>query len=265
MTEIARTTGRLHRGPDTLWYETIGAGPALVFCHGLGGNAAIWYQQVPHFAQHYRVVLWDQRGFGRSSDTGDQTGPATARDDLAALLDHLEIERAHLVGQSMGGWAAMGLALQAPERVVSLVFSATTAGAPVQTGAVGRGSDRPASPTPSLGQHPALTETLRHTDPPSAYLYQALGSFGHRRSDADISARLRDTVYPAGEIAALDRPALFLTGELDRVIPAGLVRAAAAQVPGAQVTCWPDSGHSAYFEQPDRWNAAVDEFLNLQT
>ena len=76
----------------------------MVLSRGSGGNHAVWYQQVP--SQKYRVVTWDQRGFGRSTDVNKHAGPGPAVEDLKTLLDHLGITRAHLVGQSMGGWAA---------------------------------------------------------------------------------------------------------------------------------------------------------------
>lgn len=258
MSGIARRTGRLPVDGESLWYEDIGDGPALVLCHGLGGNGAVWFRQVPSFARDFRVVLWDQRGFGRSSNREGRAGPVAAAADLAALLDHLEIGRAHLVGQSMGGWAVLGAALARPDRVASLTFSATTGGLPVTA------PEQPAvrgAPPALLGVHPALTETAGSEMPEVAYLYQALGSFGDRPPDAEIAGLLARTTYDPAQVAALGLPALFLTGELDRVIPTALVRQAAGQVPGSRLVVWPDSGHSAYVEQPARWNGAVHDFL----
>lgn len=258
MTGIARRTGRLDVEGESLWYEDIGDGPALVLCHGLGGNGAVWYRQVPVFARDFRVVVWDQRGFGRSTNRHGRAGPVAAAADLGALLDHLEIARTHLVGQSMGGWAVLGAALARPDRVASLTFSATTGGLPVTV------PEQPpvrGAPPALLGVHPALTEAAGSEQPEVAYLYQALGSFGDRPPDAEMAGLLARTTYDPARTSALDVPALFLTGELDRVIPTPLVRQAAAQLPGARLVVWPDSGHSAYVEQPDRWNAALRDFL----
>lgn len=260
-----RTTGYLTRDADRLWYECIGEGEPLVLCHGLGGNATVWWQQVPVFGERYRLILWDQRGFGRSTDTNGVAGPVTAADDLVALLDHLEIDRAHLVGQSMGGWAALGLAVASPGRARSLVLSSSTAGVPIpQLAAAGASAvGPPAAGEPSaraVGQHLAITPGLTARDPGRAYLYQSLGSFGDRPSDAVLAGRLRETKYPPQRLARLRCPALFLCGALDPVIPAPLTRAAAEML-GAPVTVWDDAGHSEYFENPDRWNAAVLAFL----
>ena len=87
-------SGFLPRGADRLYYETAGEGEVVVLCHGYGGNHAVWFQQLPSLAERYRVVTWDQRGFGRSSDRTGSAGPDAAAADLAALLDHLGVPRA---------------------------------------------------------------------------------------------------------------------------------------------------------------------------
>ena len=91
MGTIARRSGFLERNGERLYYEANGEGPPLVLCHGAGGNHAVWYQQVSHFARARQVVTWDHRGFGRSSDADARSGPGVAVEDLRALLDHLEL------------------------------------------------------------------------------------------------------------------------------------------------------------------------------
>ena len=112
-----------------LCYDIRGDGPqALVFAHGAGGNHLSWWQQVPLFAQRYRVVSFDHRGFGRSHDTAAKPGPRQFIADLEGLLDHLGIAKAALVAQSMGGLCAMGLTLTKPARVSALVMADTVLG-----------------------------------------------------------------------------------------------------------------------------------------
>ncbi|HLI49286.1 MAG TPA: alpha/beta hydrolase, partial [Chthonomonas sp.] len=111
-----------------LYYGDYGQGTALVFAHGVGGNHASWYQQIAFFSRWYRVIAIDQRGFGNSHDTPDGPGAAAFVDDLAALLDHLGIERAILVAQSMGGGTCLGFALRYPERTLALVMADTSGG-----------------------------------------------------------------------------------------------------------------------------------------
>src|SRR3982074_2150056 len=104
-----------------LYYEdTGGAAPTLLFLHGAGGNHLSWWQQVPVFAEEYRCVTMDQRGFGQSPDVSGGPGAAAL-----ALLDPRGIARAALVAQSMGGWAAAGAAVQAPERLWAIVMANT--------------------------------------------------------------------------------------------------------------------------------------------
>jgi 3-oxoadipate enol-lactonase len=94
-----------------------------MFLHGAGGNHLSWWQQAPVFAEEYRCVTVDQRGFGQSPDVAGGPGPAALATDALALLDHLHIRRAALVRQSMGGWAACGAAVRAPERFWAIVLA----------------------------------------------------------------------------------------------------------------------------------------------
>ena len=111
-----------------LYYEVHGDGPAVVFAHGAGGNHLSWWQQVPVFARQYRCVIFDHRGFGQSPDVPNGPGGQAFVEDLKNLLDHLKIERAALVAQSMGGRTCLGFTLAYPERVRALVMADTTGG-----------------------------------------------------------------------------------------------------------------------------------------
>lgn len=262
---VERSSGFVETGGERVYYESTGSGDAVLFCHGMGGNHAIWFQQVPAFAHERRVVTWDQRGFGRSTNRGGQPTPASAVADLAALLDHLEIERAHLIGQSMGGWAVVGLALQHPERVRSLTVADSIGG--IYTAAIEEQFDRyiaesagrPAPDRLPLGEHPALG-SLAARNPARAFLYQQLQSLGEPPPDEARTA-LRQTRYERDDLARLRVPTLFVVGDVDPIFPPKLIYAAAALVPGARLVEIPESGHSPYFEQPERWNAEVLAFI----
>jgi 3-oxoadipate enol-lactonase len=110
-----------------LYYEEHGKGFPLVLAHGAGGNHLSWWQQVPEYARRHRVITFDHRGWGLSIDSDDR-GPAAFIEDLRLLLDHLEIEQAVLIGQSMGGLTSLGVALERPARVRGLVMANTFAG-----------------------------------------------------------------------------------------------------------------------------------------
>lgn len=260
---IERTEGYLERDGERIWYESAGDGPVLVLSHGLGGNAAVWFQQLPYFAQKYRVITWDQRGFGRSSSQSGRLGPQPAVDDLLALLDHLEVEQAALVGQSMGGWVTLGAALRDPDRITAAVLACSTAGIPLTAGpAADPGVVRTQVGARPLGVHPALGERLAEIDPARAYLYQALGSFGHRPGDGEFARMLHEMTFGLPELAALEIPVLMLCGELDQMMTPARIQHAATRLQDATVHEFAGRGHSVYFEDSDAWNAVVGRFLD---
>jgi len=252
---------------ERIYYETAGDGDdVVVLCHGAGGNHASWWQQVPVFATRFRVVAWDHRGFGRSTDAAQVSGPDAAVRDLEALTAALGVERAHLVAQSMGGWTALGFALAHPERVRSLVLADTVAG--IWTAETERAHDdfvaRAASEwgrPPELGRHVAVGQVLAERDPARAFLYQEIGGFAEP-DIVHIGARLRATAYEHGAVADLRCSVLFVVGRDDPIFPPGAIRSAAAVVgEDTEVVEIPACGHSPYFEDADAWNEAVLAFL----
>jgi pimeloyl-ACP methyl ester carboxylesterase len=266
--EVKRSTGLIERGGDQVYFESCGEGDAIVLCHGLGGNHAIWFQQVAALAPKYRIITWDQRGFGRSTNNEARSlGPSTAADDLEALLDNLHIERAHLVGQSMGGWTVLGFTLEHPERVRSLVLADTIGGIytpEIQQAFLAYLTRSRASAPPDgqypLGRHPALAAELVNRDPAKAFLYQQIGSFPSPPASA-IGPLLIATKYDLDRLKQLQTPTLFIVGSDDPIFPPTMIRQAAEEVSGSVVREIPDSGHSPYFERPEEWNAAVLEFV----
>lgn len=268
MSGIARRSGFLERDGERIYFEASGAGDALVLCHGMGGNHAIWYQQVAHFARTRRVVTFDHRGFGRSTDRAGLSGPEVAVGDLAALLDHLGAPRADVVGQSMGGWTALGLTRHAPGRVRRLVLADTLGGLStsrirevlerIRRAVGGRGPG--AAQSDRLGLHPALDPAFTERDPARAHLYQMLGALGEPDL-GKVLPRLMATRVGRGDVAGLDLPVLFVVGARDPLFPPAVVRAAAALLPDASVVEIPGCGHSPYFEDPAAWNEAVEAFL----
>jgi len=232
----------------------------------MGGNHAVWFQQVAFFARERRVVVWDHRGFGRSTDRGGSSGPEVAVADLRALLDHLGLGRVDLVGQSMGGWTALALALESPERVRALVLADTLGGIHAAEIARAYAEAReangapPLAAAPLLGHHVAIDAALLARDPARAWLYQALGGMGEP-DVAAVTPRLLSTRRDPAAVGALPCPLLCVVGERDPLFPPSVVRAAAALLPGARVVEIPGSGHSPYFEEPEAWNRAVAAFL----
>lgn len=259
--------GFIDNDDSQVYFETWGEGPeTVVLAHGMGGHHAVWYQQVPALAERYRVVTWDQRGFGRSSRGSRPIGPETAAADLTRILDHLDVDRAHVVGQSMGGWAALRFAIDNPHRTGSLVLADTTAGIFDQDirNTLGEyGSSIAAGPPPDqwpLGYHPAVGEHLADEDLAQSFLYGQLGSLTNPPSPLKVIELLMRADNTEGA-AGLAVPTLFVVGENDPIFPPSLIEQAASVIPGSQVAVISDTGHSPYFERPDVWNDTVMTFL----
>lgn len=262
MAEILWRTGVLDHEGEQVYFEEAGEGEALVLCHGAGGNHAVWYQQVAHFAPTHRVISWDQRGFGRSTRVGE-LGPRPAVRDLTALLDHLGVGQAHVVGQSMGGWCALGFALEHPARVRSLVLADTLGGiftSDIVDILTSKVSPPLATEPPVLGAHPAIAG-LDAKDPAQAFLYQQLSSFGDEIPALEAVALLLQTRWDLEAVSALSVPTLFLFGGDDNLFPPEALRMAAERLPGAQIVEISGCTHSPYFEAATEWNAAVEAFL----
>jgi 2-succinyl-6-hydroxy-2,4-cyclohexadiene-1-carboxylate synthase len=253
---------------ERIYYETYGQGDAVVFTHGFGGNHAIWYQQVPQFASYFRVVTWDQRGFGKSSNKANRAGPEAAISDLSHILNHLDIDRAHLVGQSMGGAVVMGLALENPERVGKLILGDTDAG--VSTPRVEEALDdlerkAKASPDPTalpIGRHPALGKRLANGNIAQAFLYEQIGGMAEN-PPKNVMTLFRKSSYPHEKFKTFEIPTLFIVGSEDPIFPPETVREVASIIPGSRMTIISDTGHSPYFEDPPKWNEAVLKFLHI--
>ena len=264
-TPPARRTGFVEHDGERLYYEVVGdvasGATPLVFSHGAGGNHASWFQQVAHFAADRPVITWDHRGYGRSSDLGDRTGPLVASGDLLAVLGALGVERADLVGQSMGGWSVVGAALARPDLARSLVLTDTIGGFTTDAVLAGLAHARShEAERPVLGEHPALGAAFSARSPELAHLYQSLGQMGSADGEAVIK-RLLEVTYGATEAASLTMPILLIVGDHDQLFAPAAIRALADLLPDARVVEVVGAGHSPYFEDPHSWNHAVDSFL----
>lgn len=245
-----------------LYYEdTGGAGPTLLFLHGAGGNHLSWWQQVPVFAEEYRCVTMDQRGFGQSPDVPGGPGPAALATDTLALLDHLGIARAAVVAQSMGGWAAVGAAVQAPERFWAIVLANTVGNLSNTEISALRGKLAAASPPrPPVLWQAALGETFRKAHPVPTFLYAQIAGL-NAPLPADFRDQLGRLATPVERYAATQVPTMFLTSDEDGLIWPELSEKVHKHVPGSRFERVGAAGHSTYFERPDVFNREVGAFL----
>ena len=245
-----------------LYYEdTGGNAPTIMFLHGAGGNHLSWWQQVPVFAEEYRCVTVDQRGFGQSPDVPGGPGPAALGTDAVALLDHLGISRAAIVAQSMGGWAAVGAAMRAPERLWAIVLANTVGNLTnPEIAAVRERLAAASPPRPAVLWHAAIGPTFRKQQPIRSFLYAQISGL-----NAPLAADFRDQLLrlttPVERYAATRVPTFFLTSEEDGLIWPELSAKVHAHVPGSRFERVAAAGHSTYFERPDVFNREVGAFL----
>ena len=245
---------------ETIYYEVTGDGEPLVLSHGAGGNHAIWFQQVAFLSRRYQVITWDQRSFGNSTDHAGRHNAEAFAADLLALLDHLEIDKAHLAGQSMGGWTTVRFALDHPNRVRSVILADTTGG--IVTDEVRAGYERILRGEARAEAERARAEGRLDEDSRRSLLYGQISSLNGERP-TDIGAMLFGVDY-SPRAAELTMPVLMIVGSEDPLFRPPSIRTIANLLPNVRVVEIPGAGHSPYFYQPDHWNRAVMEFLREQ-
>jgi pimeloyl-ACP methyl ester carboxylesterase len=235
----------------------------MVLAHGGEGTRIHWWQQVAALAPRYRCVTYDMRGFG-SSPTGEAYRTDNPlRDDLLGLLGHLGIERAVLVGHSMGGLAVSGVAQAHPDRARALVMSDSPFN--FATAALAEWAGQMAAKIPAgfnVFDH-LYGPDFEARRPDLFYLYNAL----NRLSITDEPPRGVE-VYeawqrqPTEDYRSFAVPTLFIVGTEDELTVPWLMRSTAEAVGGAELVEIEHAGHSAYAEQADAFIAAVMRFCS---
>lgn len=234
-----------------------GGGPLVVFLHGIGGNRAHWTAQLHFFARHFRAAAWDARGYG---DSDDYDGPLHFEDfsaDLLRVLDHLNEQKAHVVGLSMGGRIARSFALRHPERVHTLTLANTSPGFDALSPEevlkfVAERKER----TPE-----SMRRLLGSRARPGAY-QALLASFKALRNESYLKTLEASVAQDrAAPLEKLGVPTLVITGDEDRVYPLELTRRMASRIPGAELVVLEGCGHLSNLEQPEQFNAALLDFL----
>ncbi len=266
-----RRTGTLDRPDCRLHYELTGEGAPIIFLHGLGGNHLSWWQQIAHFSRAHMCIALSARGFAPSGHLADGPEPKDYLGDLTALIDALNLDRVALVGQSMGGWSALEYALARPGKVRALVMAATTGTidpmrieGPEHARLAGwQTSSAAAAQTLSSNNiHVAAGARMAAEQPALHLLYRHVDDMNAGLDKMALRKRLFDgRVRPPSDIAKVQCPVLFVSGDEDIVIPPFAADAIARLKPGTRVHHFSDAGHSAYFERADAFNRVVEEFL----
>jgi 3-oxoadipate enol-lactonase len=265
-TPLPRRKGYVTRPDCRLYYEVTGSGPALVFAHGLGGNHLSWWQQVAAFCGRYSCITFSHRGFAPSSAPPEGPDPAAYAGDLAALREMLEIGDFVIIGQSMGGWTALDYALAGGAGLRGMVLAATSG--PIDPrplppfAAWKAAADEAALANQAAGIHPAIGARAAAEQPALHFLYRAIDEMSVELDKSKLRPRLMaGRTRPVAELQGIATPALWLTGAEDMVFPSPTAPLMAAAMPRARHQEIPQAGHSAYFERPTAFNAALAAFL----
>jgi len=247
-----------------IYYEVTGAGPPLVFAHGLGGNHLSWWQQLSAFEDRFTCVVFSHRGFAPSSEEPGGPGATAFAADLAALINHLGFEKVRLVAQSMGGWTCLAYALQSPERVKALVMCDTT-GTLAHPAFPAIHAAQPHGREQGLferGIHPAAGERMADEQPALHRLYWQINNLAVGLEKDALRRQLGQLrTTPPEALATLNMPVLCLAGEEDIVIPPETVQLSAGCFPRGRFVSVPKAGHSVYFERAAEFNKLVGNFL----
>jgi pimeloyl-ACP methyl ester carboxylesterase len=246
-----------------IWYrDTGGRGVPVVFLHATTGSSRVWDYQIPAFAARgYRFIAYDRRGFGRSIIDPAGVQPGTGADDLLGLVNHLGLDRFHLVGTAGGAFVAVDFVLSFPQRLRSLVV-ANSIGAVQDEDYLELG--RRLRPAPQFN---ALPPEIRELGPS----YRAANPEGTKRwVELEHLSRPEGPVAPAQTMrnrvtfAALEKistPTLLLTGGADLFAPPPLLKLFSARIKRSESVIVPEAGHSSYWEQPEVFNRAVLTFI----
>ena len=268
-------------GSVDLYYEEHGTGDPLLLIMGLAADSQAWMFQIPDFAKQYRVIAFDNRGVGRSSKPA---GPYTIHemaDDTLGLLDALKIDKAHVVGVSMGGMIAQELVLRNPERVRALVLACTypEPDADIERTRTFTVEQFGGSVDASGGIHVDL-KALN----PMMFLQQLLPNVFNQSFIEKELPKLMQVFSGAlqygfsmeailGQVGAVmthkatDRlhaiksPTLVITGDADRLVPPASSDILAREIPNAKLVKIAGGSHGFNFETPQLFNDAVLDFL----
>src|SRR5262245_56770370 len=260
-----------------LYYEETGTGTPVIFVHEFAGDYRSWEPQVRHFGKFYRCINFNARGYPPSDvpKDGKRSSQDRARDDIRAMLDGLKIDKAHVVGLSMGGFAVLHFGMRYPERARSLVIGGCGYGAaPNQREQFIAEAEAAARRFEELGMAKAAeayalgpTRVQFQNKDPRGWAEFARELAEHSTEGAALTQRgvqkrrpsLFDLVEEMNTIAV---PALIITGDEDwPCLEPGLLMK--HTIPTAALVVMPNCGHTINLEEPAAFNAHLDDFFHL--
>jgi len=254
-------------GKTRIYWESHGEGDPVLLIMGLSFTLDMWHRVLPALSAKYRAIVFDNRGVGRSDAPRGPYKISRMAKDALAVLNAAGVDRAHIMGASMGGMIAQELALRFPQRCRSLLLGCTTCG--------GLGAKRP-----NLRRFPGFRgwgkltiEQRARVVIPLLYAPQT----PRERIEEDVAIRLRN--YPSTKgilsqavgillwksyrrLPRLRMPVMIIHGKLDRIIPVENAYRIASRILGNQLTIVPNAGHVMTTDQPELCIEAMLSFLS---
>lgn len=255
-------------------YELSGDGAALVLIHGFTDNLNMWYNQVPAFSERFQVLVYDVRGHGRTKTPEGGFSMELFAADVHALLKALGIEKACMLGYSMGGRIALRFALEYPEMTSGLVF----ANSGVMGSDVQPTQEQIAALTERRKQLMAMFETgqieviadgmaersfspgFRDEDPAAFQKYKDVKLQNDPRHYLAIMQAMVEAVANPPDLSQIGCPVLIIAGERDSFMAVSEAKSMERAIGDATVTILP-TGHAAAIESPQAFNQAVLDFM----
>ncbi|MBS7250977.1 MAG: alpha/beta fold hydrolase [Candidatus Freyarchaeota archaeon] len=250
-----------------MYYEDVGKGPALVLIHGMGGDSTEWSPLIPELSREVRCIAVDLRGHGKSEKPNQPYTQDMFADDVAALLDTLKIDKAYICGVSMGGFVALKMALNHPEKVNGLILIDTAARIPPKSIEAGARWAKAFAEKGLEGYieaeikdifHPMFVR--RHKDAVKRF------ADSMRTRDPTTVSRIQQGYMkspPAleNEIKKIKVPTLIIHGREDEVVPVEEAEFIHKQIPNSQIAIIPFAGHAALLEREDFFIDAILYFI----
>ena len=261
----------------SLYYEESGQGDAIVFAHEFSDDCRSFAGQVAHFAPRYRCVVYNARGFAPSEapEALDAYSLEHSVEDMTGLMRHLGIDRAHVVGISMGSMTTLQFGLRHPDMARALVICGTGPGDTARAKARFEAeiedfiADIETRGWPQVAEDYGLTDDRRRLRDKNPAAYSGFKERLAMRARNGPLQTLRRTVTGrplladlAGQLEAMEVPTLILTGDEDHVcIDTSLYLK--RLLPAAGLSIVPGTGHAVNLEEPDLFNCTLDSFFGV--
>ena len=256
-----------------IYYEVHGTGDAIIFCHEFAGDIRSWDLQVNHFSRNFQVITYCARRYSPTSVPEDPKlyTQDLVIDDLKGLMDFLKIDKAHIVGLSMGGNVALNFGIKYPEQAKTLTIAGTGTGSDnpdLFRGRILKFSDGMRSEGMAfMSDYLKGPQRIQHQlkDPKGYQLFCEKflehSNIGSANTFYGIMAKRPPIFDLKNQLSNMKIPVLVMTGDEDDpcIKPSLFIK---ESIPSAGLTMFPRSGHAINLEEPQLFNASVTEFIN---